>query len=661
MEISYCWFYNIGGNLVRQHFENNDRIFLREGGIIARITQILEAIKAEVNNGAVTELVIAGEPVSYLRMKPDELTTEFAGLTRAMIATVNDGSFAHFKSYLSGMCKLRLDQGIRLSDIMAVFDLYEKSLKDAMSAFLQDDLVTLNSLRREIDALLDRARVFVSDCFFLLYEETVFKQLEQLRIINEISTRLVSSLDLDRVLSFIVKNALRLFRGNCGSVSLISSDGDFVTKIAHGWQGAVSPKLIAQCNLPAPDVVIVNSREDCLEPLREVLDLEGLERLILLKLRVEKRVIGLLAIGFHAFRKFTPNDKRVLLTFANHAAIAVHNAQMYGHTDQKLQERIEEASILLEQNRALLHSMREGVIAVDAAGRVTLANREAVRLLGWTSDPVGRHINEVVPNSRLPAIIASRKAEYDQEHAIGDKTAITNRVPVIVNGKVIGAIATFRDKEDVKHMAEELVGVKNLLESMRAQSHEFINKLHAISGLIQMEQYDKVVDLVRQIYEAKQELIGFIVQRIRDKATAGLLLGKVSQAAEKGIVLRLAPRSRLPELPEGFTSASMVTVLGNLITNAIEAVVDQAVARRQIEVRIISGRKYLNIVVADQGCGIPQNCLRQVFKRGFSTKRGSRGIGLALVRQEVEASGGTIAVHSRENAGSRFTVKIPVR
>ncbi len=593
-------------------------------------------------------------------MKPEELTTEFAGFTRAIIDTVRCDSFAHLKTHLSWLCKLRLEQGVRLADIMAVFDLYEKSLKDAMSAYLRDDIVTLNSLRREIDALLDRARVYVTDYFFLLYEETVFKQLEQLRIINEISTRLVSSLELDRVLTFIVRNALRLFKANCGSVSLIGSDGDFVTKVAQGWRGEISPKLVAQCALPAPDMVIASSRDTDSEPLRDVIDREGLETLILLKLQVEKRTIGLLAIGFHAFRKFTPADKRVLLTFANHAAIAVHNAQMYGHTDQKLQERIQEASILLEQNRALLHSMREGVIAIDAVGFVTLANREALRLLGRTTDPVGRHINEVIANSRLPAVVESREAEYDQEHIMGDTVVITNRVPVIVSGKVIGAIATFRDKQDVRHMAEELVGVKNLLESMRAQSHEFINKLHAISGLIQMEQYDKVVELVKQIYETKQELIGFIVKRIHDKATAGLLLGKVSQASEKGVVLKLSARSRLGKLPGNFTSAAMVTVLGNLITNAIEAVIDQSVDRRFIEVRITQGDKYLNIAVTDRGCGIPRQSLRQIFKRGFSTKNGNRGIGLSLVRQEVEASGGKIAVHSQENAGSRFNVKIPV-
>lgn len=606
------------------------------------------------------ELVNAGEPVSYLRLKPAELEAEFADLTQAVTETVRDNSFNALISHLRWLCKLRLEQGVRLADIMAVFDLYEKSLKDAMSTFLRDDLVTLNSLRREIDALLDRARVYVTDYFFVLYEETVFKQLDQLRIINEISTHLVSSLNLDRVLSFIVKNALRLFKAGCGSVSLIDEKGDFTTKIAHGWQNDCSPKLIAQCALPAPAMVAVTLHDADPGCLREVIEGEGLTKLVLLKLRVKNRVIGLLAIGFHDYRPFAPADKRVLLIFANHAAIAVHNAQMYGETDQKLRERIQEASILVEQNRALLHSMREGVIAIDADGIITLANREALRLLNWTTDPVGRHVGDVIADSRLPAVVVSHEAEYDQEHKLGDKTVITNRVPVIVNGKVIGAIATFRDKQDVKHMAEELVGVKNLLESMRAQSHEFVNKLHAISGLIQMEQYDKVVDLVKQIYETKQELIGFVVQRIHDKATAGLLLGKVSQAQEKGVVLRLAQRSRLTKLPDHFASASMVTVLGNLITNAIEAVVDQPVERRTIEVRISQGSTSLSIVVTDRGCGIPRRSLRQIFKHGFSTKRGSRGIGLALVRQEVEAGGGKVAVKSKENEGSRFVVTIPI-
>ena len=630
------------------------------GGRIASATEILDAIKKEVNAGAVAELLKAGEPSSYLKLQPEKLEEEFGELTQAVINTVEKDAFVCLKDHLSLMCKRRFEQGIRLSDIMAMFDLYEKSLKDAMSRYLEHDLVTLNSIRRSIDALLDRARVYLSECFFRLYEDTVFKQMEQLRIINEVSMRVASSLKLNQVLGFIVSNAMRLLEAACGSVSLLNDDGGFVTKVARGWQRDSFPRLIAQFALSAPDMVIAAKGEDCPEYLKDVIELEGLEQLVLLKLRIKNRMLGLLGIGLKCRRNFTTADKRVLLTFANHAAIAVYNAQLYGYTDRRLRERMQEASVLLEQNRALIHSMREGIIAVDAKGRVTLVNKEALRLLGSITDPVGRHINEVIPNSRLPAVIMSRQAEYDQEHFLGERVVITNRVPVIVNGKVTGAIATFRDKQDVKQLAEELVGVKNLLESMRAQSHEFINKLHAISGLIQMGQYDKVVDLVTELYKTKQELISFIVERIRDKATAGLLLGKVSQAQEQGITLKLSPRSRLKKLPSHFTSASMVTVLGNLISNAMEAVADRPADRRRIEVRIFQGPTHLNVVVADQGCGIPRQYQRQIFRRGFSTKQGGRGIGLALVRQEVEASGGKVAVHSKENEGSVFTVKIPL-
>jgi sensor histidine kinase regulating citrate/malate metabolism len=210
-------------------------------------------------------------------------------------------------------------------------------------------------------------------------------------------------------------------------------------------------------------------------------------------------------------------------------------------------------------------------------------------------------------------------------------------------------------------LAEELIGVKSLLESMRAQSHEFLNKLHAISGLIEMEQYDKVVELIKDINKNRQECVSFIVKRIKDQATAGLLLGKISQSTEQGLVLRLKQRSNLKCLPPRFSNISMVTVLGNLISNAMDAVANVAIERRVVEVYIFEGKKYLTIAVTDRGCGIPVQCLKKIFQRGFSTKVGNRGIGLALVKQEVEVSGGRITVHSVDNQGSTVTVKIPVQ
>ncbi|VBB07824.1 signal transduction histidine kinase sporulation regulator spoob [Lucifera butyrica] len=627
---------------------------------IVNLVGILSSIEKDINSGTIIELKKAGGPAFYLAMNLGTLVEEFTGLTQALINTIQYNSFSHLTSYLNTICKLRLEQRVRLSDIMTVFDLYETALKDAMSLYLQQDLVSLNYLRREIDTLLDRARVYASEYFFSLYEQTVFKQFEQLRIINELSAHTASSLNLNETLNFIVTNAVRLFKANCGSISLVDKNGEYLTRVSYGWREENSPQILSHSAPLFADITALSGKDPAAGSFKEVFVCERLSKFILLKLRSNQTVTGVLILGFKDDLNFTGNDKRVLFTFANHAAVAVRNAQLYGDTDQKLQEQVHEATVLLEQNRAILHSMREGVIAIDAGGYITAINHEALRMLDDIPELVGKPIEDLIPESRLPIVVATGRAEYDQEYRFGSHGVIVNRVPIIVDGKVTGAIATFRDKQDYKQIAEELIGVKSLLESMRAQSHEFINKLHAISGLIQMEQYDKVVELINQIYQNKQELISFIVKRIHDKATAGLLLGKVSQAEEKGVKLRITSRTRLKTLPAHFSSVAMVTVLGNLVTNAIEAVLDQTAERRVIHVHIFEGKKYLNITVSDNGQGISRQNQKLIFQRGFSTKKGSRGIGLALVRQEVEASGGKIAVQSQQDVGSRFSVMVPL-
>lgn len=625
--------------------------------MVNALATILANIRDEINAGAMRELTRAGSPVSYVGMPADDVAEEWAAFTAAVVDTLAQDDFAYLQAHWRRVCRRRLAQRVKLADIMVVFDLYEKALKDAMSRHL--DLPRLNHFRREIDTLLDRARVFVTDYFFRLYEDTVFKQFEQLRIINEVSTCLTSTLNLPEVLYYVVSNGVRLLRADCGSVVLYAADNAGVAKpVSHGWWRDDSPPLAA-CSLKRQGKLAMLTEAQVQDGLlKDVFVREGLAAMMMVKLCLQDRILGQLILGLRN-GEFSSADKQLASTFANNAAMAVNNALLYGETDQKLQQRIREVTFLLEQNRAILHSLREGVVAVDIDGRVTLANNEAIRLLECAPDIVGQPVENVIPNTRLRAVVQSKRAEYDQEQQLRTKAIITNRVPVIVNGEVTGAIATFRDKQDVKSLAEELVGVRSLLDSMRAQSHEFINKLHAISGLIQMEQYDKVVALINQIYRAKQNFVSFLVKRVKDKATAGLLLGKISQAQEKGIQITVSPRSRLTALPPQFSSVAMVTVLGNLISNAIDAVQDLSAERRHVTVCISQGRRNLCLTVRDTGDGIPPQVLPHIFRRGFSTKAGGRGVGLALVQQEVTWSGGTIAVRTECGKGCAFMVKIP--
>lgn len=622
------------------------------------LIDILESIESVVKSGIINELEQERRQGSHNRIQ-EKLVEETADLTQAVIQTVRQNTFTPLKVYLSWICKVYIEQGVVLADIMTFFDFYEKSIKDAMAIYLQNDLVSLNRYRRDLDTLLDKARVYLSDYFFILYEDTVLKQLEQLRVINETTAQLTSSLKLNDVLNFIVTKALDLFQADCGCILLSEQDNTFSVQIAQGWQAQNSPFVIATDREFKAKVNIIN-KEDVDYSVKKAFHKENLETIIAITLSIHERGIGVLVIGFRSMRKVTITDEKVLGTFANQAAIAVNNAQLYGDTDNKLQERIREVTILLEQDRALLLSIREGVVAINASGNITLINNEAKRLLNISDDMIGSNILSVIPNSRLVLVMQTEQAEYDQEQKVGTNTIITNRVPIIANGEVSGAIATFRDRQDVKQLAEELVGVRSLLESVRAQSHEFTNKLHAIAGLIEMGQYEKVVELITDIYRNRQESVSFVVKRIKEQSTAGLLLGKISQSNEQAILLQLRPRSKLTVLPPSLTSTSMVTILGNLISNAMEAVASLPRERRVINVHIFQGQKFLTISVADHGPGVPKHYLKNIFKRGFSTKPGCRGIGLALVKQEVEMSGGKIAVHSMDEQGSEFIVKIPV-
>ncbi len=183
-----------------------------------------------------------------------------------------------------------------------------------------------------------------------------------------------------------------------------------------------------------------------------------------------------------------------------------------------------EIASLLEQQDAILSSVREGIIAVNADAKITLVNDEAKRMLSIEEDIVGMPVAEAIPTTRLPEVLATGKPEYDREQVLGRTLIVTNRVPVVVNGKAIGAVASFRDNVEVKKLAEELTGVRKYVEALRIQSHEFKNTLHAVAGMIQMGRYDDALDCIIQVSESRDKLVNFASSRIRVVPLAALLI-----------------------------------------------------------------------------------------------------------------------------------------
>lgn len=315
---------------------------------------------------------------------------------------------------------------------------------------------------------------------------------------------------------------------------------------------------------------------------------------------------------------------------------------------------------LLEERSAMLQSTKEGILAIDQDARITLINNEALRLLneaGIKDNPIGKVVNDVIPQSTLKKVLVTGQPRLNQEIDLSGMTLIANQLPITVSDKRVGAITTFRNKTEINQLAEELTGVKLYAEALRAQSHEFMNKLHVILGLVQLEKYEKLTDYIDQISDHLQNEVGYISSKIKDPALAGFILGKMSYARELGADLNFAGEGVLPEprLPE--TTHELITILGNLIDNALDALKNQE--NKTVSVHFNYEGQALHIEVADNGPGIEKSVVNTIFLKGFSTKGKDRGIGLYLVKHSLDRLNGQLAFSTEGGKGTRFSLIIP--
>ncbi|MDW4905569.1 sensor histidine kinase [Streptomyces sp. ADMS] len=310
---------------------------------------------------------------------------------------------------------------------------------------------------------------------------------------------------------------------------------------------------------------------------------------------------------------------------------------------------------LLAEREAVLHGIREGVVALDRAGRVRLLNDEAQRLLGIGEEAVGRSLDEALGAGRTTDVLAGRVTGTDLLTVRGQRVLVANRMPTDDGG----AVATLRDRTELEQLGRELDSTHGLLDALRAQDHEHANRMHTLLGLLELEMYDDAVEFVGEVVGDHRATAEQVAEKIRDPLLAALLVGKATVAAERGVALWVSDRTLLPDRlvdPRG-----LVTVVGNLVDNALDAVAGTPHARVEVELRA-EGRTAV-LRVRDTGPGIPVEQRELIFTEGWSTKKppahGKRGIGLPLVRRLAERQGGSARVEDAEGRGAEFTVVLP--
>ena len=321
---------------------------------------------------------------------------------------------------------------------------------------------------------------------------------------------------------------------------------------------------------------------------------------------------------------------------------------------------LDEISLLLQEREAMLHGVREGVIAFDERERVSVVNDEAQRLLGVSVSAVGRHLNDVLPDGRLRDVLSGRGTRGDDIVLTDDLSLVINRMPVTVAGRSHGAVVTLRDRTEIAGLRSELVGERGLTDSLRAQQHEFANRLHAVAGLLQLGFADDALRYVLEIRGTAAEFDNTLRTHIESPQIVGLLLGKAADASEHGIELVITPDSWLSESPDKVQA--LTSIIGNLIDNAIAALTGVP-APRTVVVGVVENDDEVRITVSDNGPGVAVGNEGLIFRDGFTTntsESGSpRGLGLALVDRLVTQLGGSTEVS--EGPGAEFTVRLPTQ
>lgn len=340
------------------------------------------------------------------------------------------------------------------------------------------------------------------------------------------------------------------------------------------------------------------------------------------------------------------------------AGTYVINARLRRHTHGM---NAAELGRMHDFHQAALHAVREGLVMLDGGRRIVLANDGARELLGFGDEAVGRPVAELGLPAPLTGALLASEPRVDEVHLTADRVVVVNTRPV-VGGEQRGTVVTLRDHTELQALSGELDSERGFTQALRSQAHEAANRLHTVVSLIELGRAEEAVEFATAELELAQVLTDRVVGAVGEPVLAALLLGKTAQANERGVELVLTEDSRIDDhvLPGTLPPRDLVTILGNLIDNAVDAAGGVPGAPARVTVTLRTERTELVVRVSDSGPGVSPNRTEDVFRRGWSTHGPGRGIGLALVRQAVRRGHGTVAVGRGADGGAEFTVRLPL-
>jgi len=257
-------------------------------------------------------------------------------------------------------------------------------------------------------------------------------------------------------------------------------------------------------------------------------------------------------------------------------------------------------------------------------------------------------------------VIRSEQGKANQNIAIGHELYVMDVSPILMEDKAAGAVMTIRTVSEIEQLADEVTKIRSFAEHLRAQNHEYLNKLNTLYGLIRLQRYDKALELITGEVKERQDIITFLISSVKDPFIAACLLGKINRSKERKVHLVIDMDSNLTGIPADMDTRHVVTVLGNLIDNAMDAAREKNGDGAVVQVSFTDLGPDLIFDIDDNGPGVPQGMESAIFRDGFTTKQGeNRGLGLHIVQNALNVLNGSLQISRSELGGARFTVMIP--
>ena len=385
-------------------------------------------------------------------------------------------------------------------------------------------------------------------------------------------------------------------------------------------------------------------------------------------------IIGVVSVGYLLDSLQDRIEPYLVFLIIMALLVVAVNTLISSYVSRRFQRAIlgfepEEIGRLYVELDVTMSTVKEGILSIDNHGVLRSINKSACDILSIDRESsLNKPFSQVVPNSDLEQLLSSGQSDHDIELYLNNKRIIANRSPIVVAGEVVGAVSSFRLRDEINDLTEQLSQTKEYADLLRSQTHEHRNKLNTISGMLQMGELEAVQHLIGQETAHYQSLIEFLRETVKEPLVAGMLLGKTERAREIGLELVVEEGSRLETLPRWLNADDVVTILGNLIDNAFDATrmaISQTEsfppARRIIEVSVSDYGNEVILEVDDKGCGLPEGlAIEDLTRKGVSSKaKQNRGVGLYLVKQIADRYQGQLDMIENRDFGTRMTVYLP--